>query len=156
MATANRPNRILINRALDLFLQEMVPYMTGEVEAVAGKPITAAAVDLFGESVGRQFLQDLGEYGSNSVTRHRALSRISLTVEFFWPIFKKRLRNRKVISGGLKQIEYAAVSSTDRGQDLDPLYVEQRLGDMSTVLGRIGADEAQRKIERMKNSIELS
>ena len=153
MPSANRPNRILMNKALRIFLDEMVPYVIQEVETTAGQPIEVAAIEVFGENVGTQFIQDLGINNSGGLRRSFALTRISLTVDFFWPIFKKRLRNRKVTSGALKQIEYASVSSADGDQDLEPLYIEQRLDDISNVLGRIGANDARREIEDMKKSI---
>ena len=154
MVPNNRPRRVLMNRALDLFLDEMVPYVTGKVEELSGKPIEDAAVEVFGENVGNQFLQDLADYGVNSVMTHQALSRIGLTVEFFWPMFKNTLRNRAVATGALKQIQYAAATGADHGQDLDRLYVEQRFDDMSNILGRIGAEGAQNEIEGMKALIE--
>ena len=116
MRSAIRPNRALVNKALGIFLDEMVSYVMREVEEVAGKPVDAAAIEVFGENVDRQFLQDLGGYRANSVARHQALSRISLTVEFLWPMFKKTLRNRSVTAGALKQIQYAAVIGADRGR----------------------------------------
>ena len=137
-----RPRRTLMNRALGLFLDEMVPYVTGKVEELSGKPIEDAAVEVFGENVGNQFLQDLADYRINSAARHQALSRSSLTLEFFWPMFKKTLRNRSVTSGALKQIQYTAATGTDQGQGLDRLYTELRLDDISNILGRIGADGA--------------
>ena len=124
-----------------------------EIETTAGKPIESAALDVFGDKVGSRFLKDLGIGQSERVPRQLALTRISLTVEFFWPIFKERLRNRKVTSGALKQIEYSAVTSADRGVDLEELYVEQRMDDIIDILGKIEANEARERVERLKTSI---
>ena len=153
MPSSNRSNQILMNNALRIFLDEMVPCVIQEVETAAGQPIEKAAIEVFGENQGNKFIEELEDYDSNAMTRQFALTRINLTVEFFWPIFKKRLRNKKVMSGALKQIAYAAVPGVAINPELEPLYVEQRLDDMSNVLGRIGADDAQREIERLKDSI---
>ena len=153
MPSSNRSNQILMNNALRIFLDEMVPCDIQEVETAAGQPIEMAAIKVFGENQGNKFIEELGNYDSNALAAQFALTRINLSVELFWPIFKKRLRNKKVMSGALKQIAYAAVPGVAIDPELEPLYVEQRLEDMSNVLGRIGADDAQREIESMKNFI---
>lgn len=142
-----------MDEAIGVFLKVMVPYVVSEIERAAEQPIESAAIEVFGGEVGRQFLTDLGIGQSRLVRRQPALSRISLTVEFFWPIFKKRLRNRKVTSGALRQIEYSAVTSADRGVDLEELYVEQRMDDIIDILGKIEAIEAREEVERLKTSI---
>ena len=153
MPSANRTNQVLMNKALRIFLDEMVPYVIQEVETVAGQPVETAAIQVFGEKQGSQFLEEIEDYDSNALAAQFALTRINLTVDLFWPIFKKRLRNKKVMSSALKQISYAGVPGVAIDPEHEPLYVEQRLDDISTVLGRIGADGAQREIEGMKNSI---
>ena len=153
MSSANRPNQVLMNKALRIFLDEMVPCVIHEVETAAGQPVETAAIEVFGENQGRKFIEELGNYDSNALAAQFALTRINLSVELFWPVFKKRLRNKKVMSGALKQIAYAAVPGVAIEPELEPVYVEQRLEDMSTVLGRIGAADAQREIEDMKNAI---
>ena len=153
MVSANRSNQVLLNKALRIFLDEMVPCVIQEVETATGQPIETAALEVFGENQGSKFIEELEGYASNRVAAQFALTRINLSVELFWPIFKKRLRNKKVMSGALKQIAYAAVPGVAIEPELELLYVEQRLDDMSTVLGRIGADNAQREIEGMKNFI---
>ena len=153
MPSANRPNQILMNKALRIFLDEMVPYVIQEVETAAGQPIETAAIEVFGEKQGSKFIEELENYDSNALAEQFALTRINLTVELFWPIFKQRLRNKKVMSGALKQIAYAAVPGVAIEPEHEPIYVEQRLEDMSNVLGRIGADDARRNIEDMKISI---
>lgn len=153
MSSANRSNQALLNRALSIFLDEMVPCVIQEVEIAAGKPIETAALEVFGENQGNKFIEELANYDSNAMASQFALTRINLTVDLFWPIFKKRLRNKKVMSGALRQIAYAAVPGVAIEPELESLYVEQRLDDMSTVLRRIGAADAQRVIESMKESI---
>ena len=153
MPSENRSNQILMSNALRIFLDEMVSCVIQEVESAAGQPIEKAAIEVFGENQGNKFIEELENYDANALAAQFALSRINLTVELFWPIFKKRLRNKKVASGALKQIAYAAVPGVPIDPELEPLYVEQRLDDMSNVLGRIGADDAKREIESMKNSI---
>ena len=153
MASASRPNQVLVNNELKIFLDEMVPCVIQEVENAAGQPIETAVIEAFGENQGNRFIEELENYDSNALTAQFALSRINLTVDLFWPIFKKRLRNKEVMSGAIKQIACAAVPGVPIDPELEPLYVEQRLEDMSNVLGRIGADIAQREIERMKISI---
>ena len=155
LTTGNRPNRVAMNKAIGIFLEEIMPYIVSEIEMVVGKPIESAAIDVLGDKVGSRFLEDLGIGQSERVPRHLALTRISLTVEFFWPIYKKRLRNRKVTSGALRQIEYSAVTSADRGVDLEELYVEQRMDDIIDILGKIEAIEAREEVERLKTSIRL-
>ena len=142
-----------MDEAIGVFLAEIIPYVVSEIETAADQPIESAAFEVFGGEVGSQFLTDLGIGQSERVPRHLALTRISLTVEFFWPIFKKRLRNRKVTSGALKQIEYSAVTSADRGVDLEELYVEQRMDDIIDILGKIETNEAREEVERLKTSI---
>ena len=131
MTTGKGPNRVAMDEAIGVFLAEIVPYMVSEIETAASQPIESAALEVFGREVGNQ----------------SALNRISLTVEFFWPIFKQRMRNRKVSTGALRQIEYAGVSAADRGVDLEPLYVEQRMADIIDILGRIQADSAREEVE---------
>ena len=169
MESTNRPNRVLMDEARRIFLAEMVPYVTREIETTVGQPIETAAIDVFGKEVGERFIQDIENYEANQMASQRALTQINVTVDFHWPIFKKRLRNRKVMRSALTQIEYASASSDpiepidQRGQhidpsrikrpDLEPLYVEQRLDDIVNVLGRIGADDSRRRVEEMKKSI---
>lgn len=91
-----------------------MPCVIQEVETAAGKPIETAAIEVFGENQGNKFIEELENYDSNGMTRQFALTRINLSVELFWPIFKKRLRNKRVMSGALKQIAYAAVPGGTR------------------------------------------
>ena len=142
-----------MDEAIGVFLAEIVPYMVSEIETAASQPIQSAALEVLGREVGNQFLTDLGIGQSGALRRQPALSRISLTVEFFWPIFKQRLRNRKVSTGALRQIEYAGVSAADRGVDLEPLYVEQRMDDIIDILGKIQADSAREEVERLQKPI---
>ena len=153
MPSENRSNQILMNNALRIFLDEMVSCVIQEVETAAGQPIETAAIEVFGENQGNKFIEELGNYDSNALAAQFALTRINLTVDFFWPIFKKRFGNKKVVGGALKQIAYAAIPGVPIDPELEPLYVEQRLEDMSNILGRIGADDAKREIESMKSSI---
>ena len=147
MTTGKGPNRVAMDEAIGVFLAKIVPYMVSEIETAASQPIESAALEVFGREVGNQFLTDLGIGQSGALRRQPALNRISLTVEFFWPIFKQRMRNRKVSTGALRQIEYAGVSAADRGVDLEPLYVEQRMADIIDILGRIQADSAREEVE---------
>lgn len=153
--THNRPNRALLDDAIGIFLHEMVPCVIQDVEAAGGnQPMERAAIAVFGPKPGEGFVQDMKNYDVNKTATTKALIRIAVAVEFMWPVFKKRLGNRKIASSALKQIEYASIDTvSERDRDPEPLYVEQRLDDMSTVLGRIGAHEARAKIEDMKKSI---
>ena len=153
--TIYKSNRAVMDEGLTIFLSAMAPYLFREIETTAGQPVETAAAEIFGQEVGDRFVEDLSSYESGASGRGRALTRIGLTVEFCWPIFKKQLRNRKTVVSALKQIEFSGVSAADRGSDLEHLYVEQRFEEMADILGRIDADEARRAIEDLKSDIKL-
>ena len=153
MASENSHNQILLNKGLRIFLDEIAPCVIQEVETAVGQPIETAAIEVFGANQGRKFIEELENYNSNDLAAQLALTRINVSVDFFWPVFKKRFRNRKVTSSALKQIAYAAVPGVEIEPELEPLYVEQRLEDMLSILGRIGAADALMRIESLKDSI---
>ena len=145
--------RAVMDEGLTIFLGEMAPYLIRQVETLAGQPIETAAVEVFGKEVGNRFVEDLTYYDSGVPGLGRALTRISLTVEFCWPMFKKQLRNKKVAVSALKQIEFSSAFAADRGSGLEHLYVKQRLEEMADLLARIYADEALGRIEELKSQI---
>ena len=147
----NRPNRVLLDEAIGIFLTEMVPYVIQEVETSASQSPGAPAIDQYDRSVGSNFMQDLQTDDSGYIDAQKALERINITVDFHWPVFKKRLRNRSVMRSALTQIQYAnsfGVQEANEMNDLEPLYVEQRLEDMTNVLGRIRAEESKKESRR--------
>ena len=146
-------NRAVMDEGLTIFLGAMAPYVIREIETLADKPIEVAANEIFGQEVGTRFVEDLSNYESGVSGRGRALTRITLTVEFCWPIFKRRLRNKKVAVGALRQIEFSGVSAADENSGLEQLFVEQRFEEMEDILNRIDADEALGTIEALKDEI---
>ena len=106
-------NRAVMDEGLTIFLGAMTTYLIREIETLTDKPIEVAANELFGQEVGSRFVEDLSNYDSGEAGRCRALTRITLTVEFCWPIFKERLRNKKVAVSSLRQIEFSGVSAAD-------------------------------------------
>ena len=146
-------NRAAMDEGLTIFLGAITPYLIREIEMLADKPIEVAANEIFGQEVSTRFVEDLSNYDSGETGRGRALTRITLTVEFCWPIFKKRLRNKKVAVGALRQIEFSGVSAADEISGLEQLFVEQRFEEIANILSRIDADEALGKIEALKNEI---
>ena len=143
----SRPNRILLDEAIAVFLTEMVPYVKQEVEASASLSPGAPAIDRYDRSVESNFMQDLQADELGYIDNQKALERINVTVDIHWPVFKKRLRNRSVMRSALTQIQYANSFTTQEAHevdDLEPLYVEQRLDDMTNVLGRIGGSGVKR------------
>ena len=146
-------NRAVMDEGLTIFLGAMAPYLIREIETLADKPIEVAANEIFGQEVGTRFVEDLSNYDSGEAGRGRALTRITLTVEFCWPVFKRRLRNKKVAVGALRQIEFSGVSAADENSGLEQLFVEQRFEEMEEILNRIDADEALGKIEALKDEI---
>ena len=151
--TAYASNRAVMDEGLTIFLGAMAPYLIREIEMLADKPVDVAASEMFGQEVGARFVEDLSNYKSGVSGRGRALTRITLTVEFCWLIFKKRLRNKKVAVGALRQIEFSGVSAADENSGLEQLFVEQRFEEIADILSRIDADEALGKIEALKNEI---
>ena len=152
----SRPNRILLDEAIAVFLTEMVPYVKREVEASAIQSPGAPAIDRYDRSVGSNFMQDLQADDLGYIDPQKALERINITVDYHWPVFKKRLRNRSVMRSSLTQIQYAnsfTLEEANEMKDLEPLYVEQRLDDMANVLGRIEAEGSRGIIQGMKKSI---
>ena len=153
---SSRPNRILLDEAIAVFLTEMVPYVKQEVEASASQSPGAPAIDRYDRSVGSNFMQDLQANELGYIDTQKALERINVTVDFHWPVFKKRLRNRSVMRSALTQIQYANSFTLEEAyemNDLEPLYVEQRVDDMTNVLGRIGAQESKGTIQEMMKGI---
>ena len=148
-------NRAVMDEGLMIFLGAMTPYLVQEIETLTDKPIEVAANELFGQEVGTRFLEDLSNYESGASGRGRALTRITLTVEFCWPIFKKRLRNKKMAVSALKQIEFSGVSAADEESGLERLFVEQRFEEMVDILSRIDATEELVRIEDLKSEIIL-
>ena len=95
-------NRAVMDEGLTIFLGAMTTYLVREIETLADKPIEVAANEIFGQEVGTRFLEDLSNYESGASERSPALTRITLTVEFCWPVFKKRLRNKKMTVSALR------------------------------------------------------
>ena len=148
-----KSNRTVMDEGLAIFLNAMGPFVLQQMEAITGQPAEMASVEVLGEKIGNELVEDLASREAGVVGRGRALTRISLTVEFCWPVFKKQLRNKKVAVSALKQIEFSAVSSSDGGQDLECLYVEQRFEEMEDILRRIDAVEALGRIKELKSEI---
>ena len=153
---ASGPNRILLEESIRIFLTEMVPYVIESLETSEGQPLGDPAMEQYDRAVGSNTIQDPQGDDRGFVDFHRALDRISLTVDCCWPVFKKRLRNRRAMRSALTQVSYANVFTAQEAHeesDLEPLYVEQRLDDMTNVLGRIGAQESKGRIDEMKKAI---
>ena len=151
--TAYASNRAVMDEGLTIFLGAMAPYVIREIETLADKPIDVAANEIFGHEVGTRFVEDLSNYESGGSGRGRALTRITLTVEFCWPIFKNHLRNKKMAVSALRQIEFSGVSAADEDSGLEKLFVEQRFEEIADILSRIDADEALGEFEALKNEI---
>ena len=145
-----------MDEAIGIFITEMAPYVIEEMESSSEPPQGAELIEQYDSETGGDLIRDFQRDETGYISPQRALDRINLSVNLCWPTFKKRLRNRRVMQSALQQILYANSFTLQEAQemdDLEPLYVEQRLDDMTNILGRIGAEESQTRIEEMKISI---
>ena len=147
MATIERPNRNALSDAIDIFRDEMRPFITSSFERVYGSTTQSAIRDALPDHLAITFEEVLQEGGD--LESAIDVNSFPLLVQRKWPeVFSAYFRGRRTIQNELwlisKARDYVCHPWT---QDLSAEYTRARLYDIAGVLGRINAPDQKRAVE---------
>ena len=149
-----RPNRDALNRGVDIFRDAMRSFVVRHMRRV------------FGDGAEEAIRSSLNDAGRKAFQRRRRrgegvegaidLNAIPHIVDLYWKdVFGSAFEHDRSSLNLVRVIVDARnESSHPGGKDLSVRYVESRLTDFAEVLGRIGAEEEKREVERIRDNLQ--
>ena len=154
MAFVDRPNKDALSKAIDIFLDEMRPYLIRCLSNLPGTCASDAIVGTLGNERAERFAEN-----SRSGDLHSALEVsyfLPLVSNYWEDVFAFHFRNDVKILSLLKSVTYARnnVSHPPHLRDLDRSETLEHLGQIVDLLGGLRAREAIKAVSRIRADLE--
>ncbi len=154
MAAINRPNRDALAKAIDIFRDEMRPFL---IESLSQTP------GLKAEEAIRQSLQlehqtidfDRNLKQSSDLESAIDVNQFPLLVECHWrDVFSSRFNGDQTIVGILRVIKDARNKVYHPStSDLKLKYTQMRLSHIADVLGKVNSHEGKKAVEKIRSAL---
>ena len=149
-----RPNRAVINDALDEFRDAMRPFIVRGMRRIKGKTVENAIYDSLSPKQASQFTTNLQDNGGNIESAIDIGDFPNLISRNWRQVFSSQFRDDMNVQSLLYIITQARhKASHPSGEDLDTEYTRAVLYHIVDILGKINAPEAKLSVEGFRDKL---